>query len=237
MPRKRSTALEKQMIAEAGGRCAWCQEPVALQVHHIDGDSAHTVETNLVALCLTCHQNAERKGEPSPSDLHTRKLELLYHRQRGPVPIAPLAGSRGEARNQFVAENNQGPVHQAERMTIKYSTTKKPVAGPALDSIAAHAAEAGYIKYLRKRYQHCRILEQKYGDRRAYSPAQINNVIEKALGYSPLDAPISSFNHTWRKLHELVRKTLGARKYMKGYVPHDWPEHCRRLEANEPLDE
>lgn len=148
------------MMAEAGGLCGWCRRPGALPVHHIDGDRSNTVEANLIALCGTCHDHATHDGDPSPADLHTRKIQLLYERQRAgnPVTSTTLEMPTSSKRVKIIAVGNQGPVQQAERIVNNFGGAKRPTLTPAPDSIGAHSAERGYLAYLRKRYIECRLL-------------------------------------------------------------------------------
>lgn len=227
--RVRSVRLEKEMIAEAGGLCGWCRRPEALEVHHIDGDPSHTVAENLIVLCGSCHSSAQHSVDPSPAELHQRKLELVYSRK------ADIASTRSPTpqtvnKAKFVSEGNTGFVQQAEQITNNIFRGKKPPRpAPAPDSIGAHAAERGYLEYLRKEYIGCRMTEQRYGDKRRFSPGQASNTIKSVLGYAPNQAPITSFEKTWRRMYELVLGTLGARKYMPGYRPDTWTEYCAKL--------
>lgn len=227
--RVRSVRLEKEMIAEAGGLCAWCGRPEKLEVHHIDGDRSRTLADNLIALCGSCHDSAQHSCDPSPADLHQRKLEQVYRRKAG-IAMARNPAPQRVKRVKFVAEGNSGPVQQAEQITNNIFHGKKPPRpAPAPDSISAHAAERGYLEYLRREYIDCRLTEQHYGDKRRFAPAQASNTIKSVLGYMPNQAPITSFEKTWRRIYALVLGTLGARKYKPGYRPDTWPEYQAKL--------
>ncbi len=57
-----------RVIEEQNGQCArcglraWLDEPLALQVDHIDGDRSNNVRSNLQALCPNCHSQTETWG-------------------------------------------------------------------------------------------------------------------------------------------------------------------------------
>jgi hypothetical protein len=226
-PRVRPTiAQQKQLLIETRGACGWCRRTAAsYDFHHIDEDPSYTVLENLITLCGTCHDGA-RLGNPSQADLSARKRELVWARAAAACHVDPTSPVK---KLKFVARENHGPVQQAETINNHYRTPKRPTMAPAPDSIGAYAAERSYLNYLREEYIRCRLLEQRYGDRRKFVPAQASNAIKKALGYAPLQAPIASFDTTWRKLHEVVCATLGARKYQNGFRPHEWAEHQRRM--------
>lgn len=223
--RVRSVRLEKEMIAEARGLCGWCERPETIEVHHIDGDPSNTVAENLIALCGSCHDSAQHSSDPSPADLHQRKLELAYNRK---TAVAAARNPAAKVIN-FTAEGNSGHVQQAEQITNVFHGGKPPRPAPAPDSIGAHAAERGYIEYLRKEYIRCRMTEQRYGDTRRFSPAQVTNTFASVLGYAPNQAPMTSFEKTWKTIHALVIGTLGARRFMPGYHPDTWPEYQAKL--------
>ena len=54
--------------------CSACSAASQIQVHHIDGDASNDSPSNLVPLCIECHQLVERHcwtddlGEPIDSD-------------------------------------------------------------------------------------------------------------------------------------------------------------------------
>jgi len=236
-PRKNpSLKLRHKLFDEVRGTCPnpECKTKSGvstLEIHHIDHEPSNTEEHNLIALCSTCHTLAGKYLIPEAVIIGW-KLSLVnrVHPRLGDETAADLAKPMkviGAKRNIFNATGHT--VHQAESMTFKYQTPKQPKRMPAPDSIAAHAAECGYIKELRKQYIRCRMLEGQYDPKRAQHPTALQNAFKKAVGFDPLDAPIENFDTVWRKAHAAVCQTLGARKYQNGFRPHDWEEHKRRM--------
>lgn len=207
-----------------------CPNPVCteagvsvIEIHHRDGDPANNDENNLIALCGSCHTRAE-KSLISEADLDLWKKMLLagHHPRLGRIDQHQAAPA---GTGNIGIGINHGTVQSAKKIVNDFRGRKKPALAPAPDSIGAHATERGYLEYLRKRYIKCRLTEQKYGDKRRFSPAQASNVIEKVLGYPPLQAPITAFGTTWPRIYELVCSTLGASRFMRGYRPKTWDEY------------
>lgn len=57
----RVSSFKPHLIKERGHKCElcklseWIEEPIALEVHHIDGDRTHNELSNLQLLCPNCH--------------------------------------------------------------------------------------------------------------------------------------------------------------------------------------
>ena len=47
---------------ECCGLEKWLDEPINLQVHHIDGDKCNCIESNLQLLCPNCHSYTDNFG-------------------------------------------------------------------------------------------------------------------------------------------------------------------------------
>jgi len=206
-----------------------------LEIHHRDGDPSNNAEINLIALCGSCHTRAEKKLiSETDLDLWKRMLVSGYHpRLDSSIPTVAAPPNSGN----IGVGINHGTIQSAQKIVNDFRGKAKPSLSPALDSIAAHAAERGYLEYIRKRYIKCRLTEQKYGDKRRFNPAQTSNVFEKVLGYAPLQAPMSAFDQTWRLLHQLVCSTVGATRYMNGYQPKTWEQYQALLSRGESSDE
>lgn len=58
---KKLNLIKEELIVERGHRCehcgnaTWIGKPIALELHHIDGDPSHNEKTNLQLLCPNCH--------------------------------------------------------------------------------------------------------------------------------------------------------------------------------------
>lgn len=58
------------LIKERGHKCEcckntqWLDQPIKLELHHVDGDSCNNVEENLELLCPNCHSFTENFRKP-----------------------------------------------------------------------------------------------------------------------------------------------------------------------------
>lgn len=87
------TEKRRRVLHEQGGRCScgvneWCGKPLALELHHIDGDNANNIRENVAMLCPNCHSQTPtyrrinaRKERPMPPG--QRAVE--YRRKRAAV--------------------------------------------------------------------------------------------------------------------------------------------------------
>jgi len=247
-PRKSPTQKQRmELLEETRFVCPnpGCQTPKVkrlsfrqFEIHHISGRD-NRESSNLIALCKNCHKLAD-DHIITETDLIWWKKALVnrVHPRLGNETAADLVKPAKMATKKkfiFNAATDNGTINQAERIINNYRTAKKPSVAPAPDSIAAHAAERSYMVHLREAYIKCRMKEKEYGDAHSLSfhPAQANNSIKRALGIDPMTAPLENFDQVQQRFYELVCKTLGARKYMRGYKPHTWDEHQRRLAEGE----
>lgn len=89
-----NSQLKKHLIKHLGHKCqkcltsVWYDEPVALELHHNDGDRTNNNITNLQLLCPNCHAQTHnwRGKKNSSSQIPTDTLGLLR-----PLPLASWA--------------------------------------------------------------------------------------------------------------------------------------------------
>jgi hypothetical protein len=71
----------KQHKCECCGISEWQNQPIVLQLHHIDGNSNHNVRDNLMLLCPNCHSQTDnwcnRKNINSKQITDSQFLEAL----------------------------------------------------------------------------------------------------------------------------------------------------------------
>jgi hypothetical protein len=53
--RRRFLILERGQKCEHCGLDSWCNKPITLEVHHIDGNRHNNITDNLLLLCPNCH--------------------------------------------------------------------------------------------------------------------------------------------------------------------------------------
>jgi HNH endonuclease len=73
--RLRSAVAYRQIAAVAPLAVPRCMNPLAIDVHHIDGNPANNDPSNLIALCPTCH-SAFHRGTYSLEAIRVWKLML-----------------------------------------------------------------------------------------------------------------------------------------------------------------
>jgi hypothetical protein len=66
-----SKSLKKHIIRVRGHRCEsckleeWVEKPIALEIHHVDGDRTRNESDNLQLLCPNCHAQTENYRKPN----------------------------------------------------------------------------------------------------------------------------------------------------------------------------
>jgi hypothetical protein len=75
-PKRSSTFIREKLVKIRGRVCEscrnteWLGKPIALELHHVDGDRANALEDNLKLLCPNCHAQTpnyrirNRSGRP-----------------------------------------------------------------------------------------------------------------------------------------------------------------------------
>lgn len=75
-----ASRLKKHLLVERGHACEmcersiWIQEPIALELHHLDGDRTHNAKSNLQLLCPNCHAttaNWRNRKRTKPNQTHS----------------------------------------------------------------------------------------------------------------------------------------------------------------------
>lgn len=84
-----NTVFRKALIEERGCQCEWCHnttwlnQPIKLELHHIDGDNTNNTKENLLLLCPNCHSYTENyakpKKMPQENVSDTQLLEALIN--------------------------------------------------------------------------------------------------------------------------------------------------------------
>ena len=79
----RSGVLLRNLIKIRGRKCEkcglteWLEQPINLQVHHIDGDKCNNCLDNLQLLCLNCHSYTDNFGSKNIKKKQVTDEELL----------------------------------------------------------------------------------------------------------------------------------------------------------------
>jgi len=81
-----------------GTKCVICGSANRVQVHHLDGDSEHCRQENLVPVCFLCHWKIHFKKKQSPRELLAR-LFMLW-----PTGRSKIAEKNGNAAKRIRGE-------------------------------------------------------------------------------------------------------------------------------------
>ena len=82
MRRNPTKTQRGHLLALNGGMCCVCKAfGVGLEIHHIDGDHANTVDDNLAVLCVADHDAHHRPGQYPIRHLELDKAQILRHKQ------------------------------------------------------------------------------------------------------------------------------------------------------------
>ena len=197
-----------------------------LELHHIDGDRSRSVFENLLALCSTCHTQAE-KALISETDLvlWKRMLQHGLHPRLGPVAaaVAPAAV--------HVAQNF-GQV--AQNITNKFVQPKGATGGVILPgSIGSDPACYNYIEYLIERLAKFREAGASYGQKRRgkVHAGVIRNQIKNERGALPKNLERKHAESLAADLKAKIDDTaLGRNRQSQGKANyHSFEEHTARM--------
>lgn len=76
-------SIKQILLEERPYRCencgidSWLNNPIILQVHHIDGNSNHNVRANLILLCPNCHSQTDNWCHRNASSNNVTDEEFL----------------------------------------------------------------------------------------------------------------------------------------------------------------
>jgi len=199
-----------------------------LESHHIDGDRSRSVFENLLAMCSSCHTQAEKRLI-SESDLvlWKRMLQHGHHPRLGPrvVATSALAVSVGQ---------NYGQV--AQNITNKFVQPKDAASTVILPgSIGSDPACYNYVEYLIERLAEFRTAGSSYGQKRrsAVHPGVIKNQIKNERGALPKNLAREYAEDLAGELKVKIDETaLGRNRRSKGMANyHSFEEHLERMKG------
>jgi hypothetical protein len=214
-------AQRTRLLQEVGGTCPFCGLELigSLQIHHIDRDSSHTVDANLLAVCASCHEQLNRQLIPD-SEVLWRKRAL----QNGVHPTRP----QRPAMNVQTADNC-GVIAQEFHGNVVFEGDRRP--GPIIlsGSIADNPRHYRYVEYLIKRLTDFRRAGASFGQRRkgTVHAGSTRNILQNEFGNLPKDLPVEEFDGLVSRLKAKINNTaLGRRNRARG-IPnyHSFEEH------------
>lgn len=224
--------LRHQLFDEVRSTCpnpiCQTQGVSVLELHHIDGDRSRSVDENLLALCATCHTQAE-KGAISETDLvlWKRMLQHGHHPRLG----ARVAASAAPTCN--VAENYGQVAHSISNTFVQPKNAARAVILPG--SIGSDLTCYNFIEYLIERLAEFRAAGASYGQKRrgAVHPGVIKNQIKNERGALPKNLAREHAEDLAAELKAKIDDTaLGRNRRSKGMANyHSFEEHLARMKG------
>jgi len=199
-----------------------------LELHHIDGDRSRSEFENLLAVCGSCHTQAE-KGLISEADLvlWKRMLQHGHHPRLGQVAAADGTAA-------INVSQNFGQV--AQHITNRFVQPKGSAGGVILPgSIGSDPACYNYIEYLIERLAKFREAGASYGQKRRgkVHPGVIRNQIKNERGALPKNLEREHADSLATDLKAKIDDTaLGRNRRAQGKANyHSFDEHVSRMKA------
>jgi hypothetical protein len=217
-------SLEHQIREECGQACANpnCREwsTPTHELHHIDGNRAHTVRENLLLLCANCHSK-QQVGVFSESDVR------LWKRMAEVGALPPPKGMRSGT----LVENNFGIAgHTINIEAVRIQSPRKGRREITPGLLEADPEMRTYADYLVKRYIEWRHKGAAI-DKRRFSPGSAHGILGEGFG-SPSSVfliPQPRFFDWVQSAQSKIDNTTWGRinKRKNGRNYHSWDEHLR----------
>jgi hypothetical protein len=218
-------AQRTRLLQEVSGICPFCGLELigSLQIHHVDRDSSHTVDDNLLAVCASCHEQLTRMLIPD-SDVLWRKRALQngVHPARREKPGMNVSGT----------DNRGGIIAQEFHGKVVFEGDRKP--GPIIlsGSIADNPEHYRYVEYLIKRLTTFRQAGASYGQKRKgkVHAGATRNILANEFDNLPKDLPVGEFDTVVARLKEKIDNTaLGRNNKAQGIRNyHPFEEHGQK---------
>ncbi|MFH2056078.1 MAG: HNH endonuclease signature motif containing protein [bacterium] len=203
----------KKLYQEADNRCPFCgvADVAVLEIHHIDGDRSNNKIENLIVVCGNCHAKITR-GEISPADVHTKKMELFWTRRASP-PQAP------NSPRQSMTVNAGSVSDSIIANTVNIGRKRSPRIQHPPESIGADTIKKGYIDYLITRYFDYRKADASYGNSRPFSHAEIHTTIQRKFKAKTFYIHVSRFAELCDYIKGRVDQTIQGKRNRSNGIP------------------
>lgn len=218
---------ERRIWDESGSRCQFCGKAgiTGLQIHHLDENPANTVDSNLVAICGTCHERYKH-GSLSRNDAFRVKYYLMERKPPFPLLAAKAAPKPRGKKTSIEVGVNHGQV--ADKIVNNYGGNKNPkIVLPG--TVAEDPDRYNYLEYLMKRLAEFREAGSGFGQKRK-GPVHvgvIRNMVENEWGALPKNLRVEKWSPLVAQIKDKidntalgrVRRSRGQRNY------HSFEEH------------
>ena len=213
--RKTVPALaSKKVYQEADNRCPFCAvaDVAVLEVHHLDGNPSNNEVENLIVVCGNCHSKITR-GEISPADVHTKKMELFWTHKTASRPAKKTP-------RQSVAVNATNISDSIIANNVTLGRKRTPRMQYPADSIGADTIKKGYIDYLLKHYYDYRKADASYGSFRPFSHAEIHTTIQSRFKTKTFFIHASRFAELCDYVKSRVDQTIQGKRNRSRGIPN-----------------
>lgn len=215
-------AQKTRLLQEVCGACPFCGLDLigSLQIHHIDHDSSNTIDSNLLAICASCHEQLTRHLIPD-SEVSWRKRAV----QNGVHP-----GRRDKANMTVSTTDNRGGIIAQEfHGKVVFQGERKQGALVLKGSIADNPKHYRYIEYLIKRLTDFRRAGTSFGQKRngIVHAGATRSILEREFGNLPKDLPVEQFENLVETLKTKINNTALGRGNQSRNIPnyHSFEEH------------
>ena len=208
--------LSKKLYQEADNRCPFCgiEDVAVLEIHHIDEDPSNNETENLIVVCGNCHSRITR-GEISPADVHTKKMELFWTHRNSSRQVE-------KSSTQSVSVNAASIRDSIIANTVNLDRKRPPRMQYPADSIGSDTIKKGYIDYLIKRYFDYRQADASYGSARSFNHAEIHSTIQRKFKAKTFFIHVSRFEELCDYIKSRVDQTIqGKRNRSRGIPNYD----------------
>lgn len=211
-----TSLLSKKLYQEADNRCPFCcvADVAVLEIHHLDGNPSHNEVENLIVVCGNCHSKITR-GEISPADVHTKKMELFWTRRTAQTPAEKTP-------RQSVTVNAANVSDSIIANNVNIGRKRAPRMQYSADAIGADTVKKGYVDYLLKHYYDYRKADASYGSFRPFSHAEIHTTIHSRFKAKTFFIHVSRFIELCDYIKGRVDQTIqGKRNRSRGIANYD----------------
>ena len=217
---------ERRIWDESGSRCQFCGTlgTAGLQIHHLDENPANTVDTNLIAICGTCHERYKH-GQISRNETFRVKYHLMEGKPEYP-PVASEPRKPRRKKTEINVEVNNGQV--AEKIVNNhYGKKRGPIVMPG--TVAADPDRYNYLEYLMERLAEYREAGASYGQKRTgkIHVGVIRNLVKNQWGALPKNLRLDVWDEVVADLKAKIENTaLGLNRVKRGQgCYHSFEKH------------
>lgn len=185
---------ERRIWDESGSRCQFCGAigTTGLQLHHLDENSANTVDENLLAICGACHERYKH-GQITRNDAYRVKFALVQGKPPFPIATKTSVKQPRKRRTKIEVGVNNGQV--AEKIVNNhYQSPRSKLVLPG--TIAENPDHYNYLEYLMERLAEFRSAGASFGQKRTgeIHIGVVRKMVKDQWGALPKDLRIEKWD-------------------------------------------